>query len=74
MTAEKIAGEFPVGITFRRLPWVRITLRKDARCWESGELIQCGSKAWRPLGNGKNRMRRLSDETVRAILENDNAK
>jgi hypothetical protein len=39
--------------------WIPVTARKAATCDASGEKIKPGDKIWRPLGNGRNRFRRL---------------
>ena len=40
-------------------PWAVVKTRQDSKCAECGEWIKSGSEAFRPVGNGKHRYRRL---------------
>ncbi len=48
----------------RGLLWSRCKLRKWAECGVSGEDIEPGSLAYRPISNGNQRMRRVSIEAM----------
>ena len=56
-------------VSYQQLPFVRSKARQEVRCWMTGELIEKGQPSWRPLTNGKHRMRRLSDAAAKQLLE-----
>jgi len=43
----------------KSIPWALCKTRKDQKCADCGEYIPKGSDAFRPVGNGMGRWRRL---------------
>jgi hypothetical protein len=59
-----------IGIAILRHPeygrqiWVPSRMRKPHTCAVTGEVIAKGSRAFRPITNGYNRMQRISEQGI----------
>jgi len=50
--------------------WSKIKLRKSKKCVVTGEMIEKGSMAFRPITNAINRMDRISEKGMEKMHEN----
>lgn len=57
-------GTVPALVRYLGLLWTICTVRKAATCFRTGADIPAGSRAYRPLTNGKLRMLRMLPNVV----------
>lgn len=66
MSAETIYA-----VEFRSVRFFRSKARKHADCWRCDSLIHAGEDAFRPLGNTRDRYRRICGPCVEQLVDQD---
>ena len=52
---------------YGRQIWSKVKMKKVAKCIVTGKPLGPGSIAYRPITNGSNRMRRISEEGMKEL-------